>query len=151
MTRLCNIKIDQQMIVALLFVFIFGLFAIWLPRFASIGNLLVLLRSVSVLGILGLGMAIVVIGRGIDLSMIATLAVPAALVLTLAGAGYRPEIAILVGLCFAIGVGVVNGILVAYAEIPALFTTLAVGIGVAGIGRVVFSSMISFHGPLNWI
>ena len=110
-------------------------FAISLPGFASVGNLLVLLRSVSVLGILGLGMAIVVIGRGIDLSMIATLAVPAALVLTLAGAGYRPEIAILIGLCFAISVGVVNGILVAYAEIPALFTTLAVGIGVAGIGQ----------------
>jgi|TARA_B110000902_G_scaffold262545_1_gene339637 ribose transport system permease protein len=135
MTRLRNLKLDQQMIVALLFVFIFMLFAISLPGFASVGNLLVLLRSVSVLGILGLGMAIVVIGRGIDLSMIATLAVPAALVLTLAGAGYRPEIAILIGLCFAISVGVVNGILVAYAEIPALFTTLAVGIGVAGIGQ----------------
>ncbi|MFK5979179.1 MAG: ABC transporter permease [Rhizobiaceae bacterium] len=130
-----KIHFDQQTIVAILFVIIFLIFASTLPGFASIGNLLTLMRSVSVLGILGLGMAIVVIGRGIDLSMIATLAVSSALVLTLAGSGYGPEIAILIGICFAIAIGVANGILVAYAEIPALFTTLAVGIGVAGIGQ----------------
>lgn len=130
-----KMKFDQQVIVALLFVAIFLLFAVWLPGFATLGNLLTLVRSVSVLGILSLGMAIVVIGRGIDLSMIATLAVPAALVLALAESGYRTEVALLVGLCFAICVGVVNGVLVAYAEIPALFATLAVGIGVAGIGQ----------------
>ena len=135
MIKLGNLKLDQQVIIVLLFVAIFIFFAIWLPGFTSIGNLFTLVRSVSVLGILGLGMAIVVIGRGIDLSMIATLAVPAALVMTLAAAGYRPEVAIFLGLCFAITVGVVNGILVAYAEIPALFATLAVGIGVAGIGQ----------------
>ena len=130
-----NIKYDQQTIVGLLFAGIFVLFAFGLPGFGTIGNLLTLMRSVSVLGILSLGMAIVVIGRGIDLSMIATLAVPAALVLTLADAGYQPEAAILIGTVFAISIGVVNGILIAYAEIPALFTTLAVGIGVAGIGQ----------------
>ena len=35
-----------------------------------------LLQNVAILGILGLGMAIVVIGRGIDISMVAVLAVP---------------------------------------------------------------------------
>ena len=54
--------------------------------------------------------------------MIATLAVPAALVLTLADAGYHPGLAIIAGLCLAIATGVLNGVLVAYAEIPALFT-----------------------------
>lgn len=128
-------RFDQQTIVAVLFVAIFGTFAIWLPAFSSLGNLLTLVRSVSVLGILALGMAIVVIGRGIDLSMIATLAVPAAVVLTLVSAGYRPEVALLIGVLFAALVGAVNGFLVAYAEIPALFTTLAVGIGLAGVGQ----------------
>ena len=40
--------------------------------------MLTLLQNVAILGILGLGMAIVVIGRGIDISMIAALAVPRA-------------------------------------------------------------------------
>ncbi len=115
------LKLDQQTIVTVLFAAIFVVFALWLPGFTSAGNLLELVRSVSVLGILGLGMAIVVIGRGIDLSMIATLAVPAALVMTLAAAGYHPTLAFLAGLLFAIATGVLNGVLVAYAEIPALF------------------------------
>ncbi|MEZ5674732.1 MAG: hypothetical protein R3D81_05675 [Thalassovita sp.] len=91
-------KLDQQIIVLILFILIFLSFAVFLPGFISAGNILTLVRSVSVLGILGLGMAIVVIGRGIDLSMIATLAVPAAWVMTLAGAGYPPVLAILAGL-----------------------------------------------------
>jgi ribose transport system permease protein len=130
-----SLNLDQQTIVTILFAVLFVVFAFWLPGFISTGNLLELVRSVSVLGILGLGMAIVVIGRGIDLSMIATLAVPASLVMTLAAAGYNPAVAIAAGLLFAIATGILNGVLVAYAEIPALFTTLAVGIGVAGIGQ----------------
>ncbi len=130
-----NITFDQQTIVVLLLMAIFLSFAVLLPGFISGGNLLILVRSVSVLGILGLGMAIVVIGRGIDLSMIATLAVPAAVVMTWVASGDMPATAIFIGLCFAGVIGFVNGFLVAYAEIPPLFATLAVGIGVAGIGQ----------------
>ncbi|WP_322867545.1 ABC transporter permease [Aquicoccus sp. G2-2] len=127
---------DQLRIVTLLFLVIFVLYAIILPGFFSVGNLLTLMRTVAVLGILGLGMAVVVIGRGIDLSMIASLAVPSALVLTLAARGYGVVPSLGVGLMMAVAIGLLNGILVAYAEIPSLFTTLAVGIGVAGIGQI---------------
>ncbi|MEH6476547.1 MAG: hypothetical protein V7727_12710, partial [Sneathiella sp.] len=123
------------MLVSILFVIIFTVFSVFLPGFLTFGNVFTLMRTVSVLGILGLGMAVVVIGRGIDLSMIATLAVPAAVVLTVAANGYGVGIALAAGILFATAIGVVNGVLVAYAEITSLFTTLAVGIGVAGIGQ----------------
>ncbi len=126
---------DQQMIVSLLFALIFVAFSVFLSGFFTVGNLLTLMRTVAVLGILGLGMAVVVIGRGIDLSMIASLAVPTGVVLTLASGNYGVAVALLCGLAFAVAIGVLNGILVAYAEIPALFTTLAVGIGIAGVGQ----------------
>lgn len=128
-------KLDQQLIVFLLFVAIFAVFSAVLSGFFSLGNMLVLLRTVSVLGILGLGMAVVVIGRGIDLSMIALLAVPTALVLSLADKGYGVGLALAGGLVLAMAVGMLNGMLIAYAEIPSLFTTLAIGIGLAGIGQ----------------
>jgi ribose transport system permease protein len=118
------------------FIVIFVIYSLVLPGFFSLGNLLTLMRTVAVLGILGLGMAIVVIGRGIDLSMIASLAVPSALVLMLASKGYGVAPALAAGLLMAIAIGALNGVLVAYAEIPSLFTTLAVGIGVAGIGQI---------------
>lgn len=130
-----GIAFDQQVIVGVLFALIFIGFSVFLSGFFTIGNLLTLMRTVAVLGILGLGMAIVVIGRGIDLSMIASLAVPSAVVLAVAGAGYGVGVSLAAGILFAIAIGVLNGVLVAYAEIPALFTTLAVGIGVAGIGQ----------------
>lgn len=130
-----GVAFDQQVIVAALFVVIFLGFSLFLPGFFTIGNLLTLMRTVAVLGILGLGMAIVVIGRGIDLSMIASLAVPSAVVLGVASAGYGVGVALACGVLFAVGIGILNGFLVAYAEIPPLFTTLAVGIGVAGIGQ----------------
>lgn len=131
-----RIALDQLKIVTLLFLAVFIVYSLILPGFFSIGNLLTLMRTVAVLGILGLGMAIVVIGRGIDLSMIASLAVPSALVLMLAGKGYGVVPALTAGLLMAVAIGVLNGVLVAYAEIPSLFTTLAVGIGVAGIGQI---------------
>jgi ribose transport system permease protein len=128
------IKFDQQTIVFGLFVLVFTAFSAFLPSFFTIGNVVTLLRTVSVLGILGLGMAVVVIGRGIDLSMIALLAVPTALVLSLASK-YGIAVALCSGLGLAIAIGVLNGLLIAYAEIPSLFATLAVGIGLAGIGQ----------------
>ncbi len=54
-------------------------FALTLPGFATIGNLLGLTRSVAILGILGIAMSVVVIGRGLDLSLVATMAVMASL------------------------------------------------------------------------
>jgi len=151
-----GVRFDQQLIVFLLFVAIFAAFSIFLSGFFSVGNLLTLMRTVSVLGILGLGMAVVVIGRGIDLSMIALLAVPTALVLTLASRGYGVGLSLAGGFGLAIAIGVLNGVLVAYAEIPSLFTTLAVGIGLAGIGQ---SGLFDYEivpwpaalDPIGWI
>lgn len=131
-----SIKLDQQKIVFLLFVLIFAGFSALLPGFLSVGNIVAMLRSISVLGILGFGMAVVVIGRGIDLSLVALMAVPTALVMTLAQAGFGVPQAMMLGLLFAAAVGLLNGIFVAYAEIPALFVTLATGLGLAGLGQV---------------
>src|SRR5690606_12907225 len=46
-------------------------FAVAVPGFASWGNAMALLRSISVIGVLALGMTVVIIGGSIDLSQIA--------------------------------------------------------------------------------
>jgi ribose transport system permease protein len=100
--------------------------------------MLALLQNVAFLGILGLGMALVVIGRGIDISMIAALAVPPGLVLQMVQNGYGPTISVVAAFALVIVFGLVNGWLVAYAEVPSLFTTLASGLFLAGLGQVAF-------------
>ena len=130
--------ISQQTIVFAIFVLMFAGFSLFLTGFLTAGNLLGLLQNVAILGILGLGMAIVVIGRGIDISMVAVLAVPAGLVLQLVQDGHSVPMAFLAALALALAFGLVNGWLVAYAEVPSLFTTLASGLFLAGLGQVAF-------------
>jgi ribose transport system permease protein len=106
-----------------------------------------LLHSIAVLGILGLGMAIVVIGRGVDLSMVALYAVPTALIISLTNAGMDVAPAMIIGFALAVAVGIVNGVLVAYGEVPSLFVTLATGIGLAGIGQSGILKYDEVHWP----
>lgn len=130
-----RIKLTQEGIVAVLAAVLFVCFSLTLNNFLTAGNLIALVRSVAILGILGLGMGLVVISRGIDLAMVATMVVSTSWVLSLAQAGVPIEVALLLGAAFAIAVGILAGVLVAYADIPAIFTTLAVGLAVYGIGR----------------
>ena len=71
----------------LIAIVLFCVFSFFLKGFLSPGNLLTLVRSVSTLGILGVGMAIVVIGRGIDLTIVTIYAMSAAWTLHLANIG----------------------------------------------------------------
>lgn len=128
-------KVTQQTIVFAIFVVMFAAFLLFLPGFAKVENLLTLLQNVAILGILGLGMALVVIGRGIDISMIATLAVPCGLLLQLVQGGMPLGQAALVAGALALAFGAINGWLIAYAEVPSLFTTLASGLFLAGLGQ----------------
>jgi len=131
-------RISQQTIVFAIFVLMFVGFALFLPGFFTPGNLLGLLQNVAILGILGLGMAVIVIGRGIDISMVAVLAVPAGLVLQMVQDGHSVPASFAAALALALVFGLANGWLIAYAEVPSLFTTLASGLFLAGLGQVAF-------------
>ena len=130
-----KLKATQQTIVFGLFLLLATGFALFLPGFAQLDNLLTLLQGVAILGILGLGMALVVIGRGIDISMIAAMAVPSGLLLQLVANGVPLPTAALLALGLSLVFGLVNGWLIAYAEVPSLFTTLASGLFLAGLGQ----------------
>jgi ribose transport system permease protein len=130
-----SLRLTQQGIVFAIFVVLFGVFAIFLRGFLSTSNMLNLLQNVAVLGILGLAMAIVVIGRGIDLSLIAVLAVPSGLVLQLVQDGNSFWYSLLLSALLTLAFGLVNGWLIAYAEVPSLYATLASGLFLAGLGQ----------------
>jgi ribose transport system permease protein len=128
-------RFSQQEIVFAVFAVLFLAFAVLLRGFLTPENMLTLLQNVAVLGILGLAMAIVVIGRGIDLSLIAALAVPPGLVLQMVQDGHSLTGSLITAGLLSIALGLVNGWLIAYAEVPSLFATLASGLLVAGLGQ----------------
>ena len=67
-------RLSQEQIVAAFTIVLLIAFALALPGFATTSNILGLIRSISILGILGLGMGLIVISCGIDLSEIAIMA-----------------------------------------------------------------------------
>lgn len=104
-------------------------------RFFTAGNLVNVLINISILGVIVVGMAFVFITRGLaDLSVPATVAVGAILTLSL-----QPAIGTLaaagVGILAATAAGVINGVLIGYARINPVITTLAVSTIVLGVAQ----------------
>ncbi len=106
-----------------------------LDGFRATGNLIAIIRSISVLGILAIGMGLVVIGRGIDLSMVAVMVIATALQLELLHSGWSLLAASSIVFLVVVAIGLVNGFLIAYASVPALFATLATSAFVFGFVR----------------
>lgn len=130
-------RLSQEKIVAIITVALVLFFSVSLHSFLTAGNILALLQNVAILGILGVAMALAVIGRGIDLSVVAIMAVSVAWVLQLNNGGVALPQAIAMGLLLALAIGFVNGILIAYLEIPAIFATLAMGTAAYGSVRAL--------------
>jgi ribose transport system permease protein len=128
-------QFSQERIVLAITVALFAAFCLTLDQFATSGNIISLLQSVSVLGVLGVGMAIVVIGRGIDLTMVTVMAISVAWVFSQINSGVPVGTAFALGLGFSILIGAANGVLIAYVEIPAIFATLAMATLVYGLGH----------------
>lgn len=145
-----KLKLTQEGVVFVLAALLFVGFSLVLDRFLTVGNIIALVQSVSILGILSLGMAFVVIGRGIDLAMVATMVVAVAWGLVLSRSGLPLGAALLAGAVFVVLIGILTGIIVAYAEIPAIFTTLAMGSIVYGIGRTFFFQIDVQNTPVGY-
>ncbi len=139
--------VSQEKIVFLTAIALFIVFSVFLRGFLTSGNLITLVRGVSTLGILGVGMAIVVIGRGVDLTIVAIYAMSAAWTLHLAGLGVSIPAAMLLGFLLALIVGAINGVLIAYVEIPALFATLGMAPLVYGFVRYALVPLYVVYMP----
>lgn len=137
--RLSRLSFGQEQVVLLVVAVLIVVFGATLPGFLTVGNTLTLLRNVSVLGILGLAMGVVMIARGLDLSLIATMAVSTALTLQNLGSPHGGILqALLIGLTVCVAMGLLNGLIIAFVEVPALFATLATGLAIFGLARTLF-------------
>jgi len=121
--------------ILVVFVVILGVCGLAAPRFLSPDNLLNILRNTSTVGVIALGMTLVIIAGGIDLSNGSVLAVSGAVLILLqrmvtASGSPAVPLAIAVAACCAVamGFGYVNGITITKAQLPPFIVTLAVGI-----------------------
>ncbi len=113
-------------------------FAIVTPDFLSVNNLINILRQYSVLMILAVGQTLVIVSRGIDLSVASN----AALSGSVMGVAYAywawPEPAsLLVGLAAGVAVGAFNGFVITRLNVPDFIATLGTFVAVRGIALLV--------------
>ena len=114
-------------------------------RFLAPANLANILYQASIVGVLALAQTPVVVSRGLDLSVVATLLLAGVI---MGGAGSERQVmmmfdgalpyigfwpALLAGFAAAGLVGLVNGVLSTYAGIPAFIVTLATALLVGGL------------------
>jgi ribose transport system permease protein len=127
--------LNQERIVFAIAALLFVGFSICVRGFLAADNILSLIQNVSILGVLGIAMAQAIIGRGIDLSIVATMAMTVAWSLDLITRGSPVSLALLAGLGMAIVIGLINGFLIAYVEVPSIFATLAMATVIYGFGQ----------------
>lgn len=94
------------------------------PAFLSTGNALNILVNASVIGIVSLGQALTVISGGFDLSVSGTVPLGAVVFAIVVNAGWSVSTAVLAVLAVGVACGLVNGVIVAKANINPLITTL---------------------------
>ncbi len=124
-------------------------FTILSPNFMTVKNMITVLRQVSVNGICAVGLAIILIGGGIDLSTGSQTAVAGMLCATLMVNHGWPVIPsfIIAIVVTALTVGTLNGMAVAYTGMPPLIATLGTQNVARGIAYLITDGYIIYNIP----
>jgi ribose transport system permease protein len=107
------------------------------PYFMTWPNIEAILLGLSVEGTIAVGMVILLVAGNLDLSVGSTLALTGVVTGLALTAGVPVWISIICGLLAALGVGLINGILVAKLKINSFITTLGMQITARGILLVI--------------
>jgi ribose transport system permease protein len=113
-------------------------FAIVTPDFLSLNNLVNILRQYSVLMILAVGQTLVIVSRGIDLSVASNAALSGSVMGVAFAYWAWPEPAsLLAGLAAGVAVGAFNGFVITRLGVPDFIATLGTFVAVRGVALLV--------------
>ena len=105
------------------------------PYFLELRNIMNLLRGAAPMAIIAIGMTIVILNKGIDLSVGSILGVSAIIIGSVMP--QSPVLAILLALLCGTAIGVVNGLLITKARLQPFIATLAMLIFARGVVYIV--------------
>jgi len=144
--------IGNREIFLVIFIIIFGFIASrFTPYFLNIDNFRQILIAIALDGTVAVGMTIVLVGGGIDLSVGSIIGLSSAII----GLSFKSGLGILPALVLAVAVGVlvgvINGILISYVKINPIITTLAF-MGIARSATYIVSGGYAFSSiPANFV
>ena len=110
-------------------------------RFASVNNVLTILRLAATIGVVSVGMTFVITGGGIDLSVGAILALSSVWCTTFATQQMAEDthwmLIVFSALAVGAGCGIINGLLIAYGGIVPFIATLAMLASARGLAEII--------------
>jgi len=99
--------------------------AVFIPQFRDVQNIINITRNFSFVGIVAMGMTLVILTGGIDLSVGSVWGMTAVIVAFLLTHGWAVPLAILVSLLAAAGIGLMNGLCITRLKMSPFVPTLA--------------------------
>ena len=143
-----NIKavLPRIAIVLILFLLI-GLWSALSPAFFTLNNLMLIVKQVTIYGILAIGMTFVIIAGGIDLSVGSIVAICCVFSAHyIAGDNQDNSLLIPIGVSISMGLfwGLLNGVGVAYAKIPSFIMTMCTMLAARGIAYIYTNAKAIF-------
>lgn len=127
------------------------------PAFISPVNIMNVVKQISIMGILGIGMTLVIISGGIDLSVASIIALSGVCAAFFAREESSIPLIVPIIAALAVGllIGLINGVFIAYVNFPPFIMTLAIMISSRGLalvlcdGRPIFGLSQSFNNIAN--
>ena len=137
-----------ESLLVLLIVVIGIVFTLLNPKFATIGNLLDLIKSYSFFGILSVGVLVVLLSGGIDISFTAIAQVAEYISVSwILAYGGNLGSAFLVACCIGTLLGLFNGLLIHFIRIPPIITTIGTLNLYYGVLYVLSAGQIIYQVP----
>jgi ribose/xylose/arabinose/galactoside ABC-type transport system permease subunit len=143
-------KYDTLGIYLALFVLV-GLFAMSNKAFLTPSNFINVVRQISTLGIMAVGMTMILITGGVDLSVGAQLSIVGVSIgYMMVNLHINPFLATALGISLCLVIGLVNGIIVTRTKIPPLIATMGMLQIVKGLSFTISSGLPIFGFPKGY-
>lgn len=145
---------QKSLIALLLIIFVVSLLS---PNFFTVDNFLNILRQTSVNAIIAVGMTLVILTAGIDLSVGSVMALSGAIAATLVGMEVNLWVAIPVALLAGTTLGALSGVIIAIGKVQAFIATLVTMTLLRGVtlvfseGRPISTGFTSTADAFSWI
>ncbi|MGN3437719.1 ribose ABC transporter permease [Proteus penneri] len=126
--------LEQKSLIALLLLIV--VVSTLSPNFFTLNNIFNILQQTSVNAIMAVGMTLVILTSGIDLSVGSLLALTGAVAASMVGVDVNALVAVVGALALGAAIGGVTGIIVAKGKVQAFIATLVMMLLLRGVTRV---------------
>jgi len=129
-----NIELFVLLLAAFVLIVVFSILE---PRFFSVNNFRILLETMSILGILSLGVNFLLIAGEMDISFTSVLELSAAVVAISSTAHMNTFVSIAFGVLAATAVGLINAFFAVKLKIPSFLVTLGTQVAIGGLVMIL--------------